>query len=61
MMGSLNGSYNLPVAIRELSDMVAAGHLSLSELVTGTKRIEDINQALEDLESGFQIRQVIQL
>lgn len=60
IMGSLNGSYNLPVAIRELSDMVAAGELSLSELITGTKPLEDINLALEDLESGFQIRQVIQ-
>lgn len=60
MMGSLNGSYNLPVAIRELSDMVAAGHLSLSELVTGKKPLTELNQALEDLESGFQIRQVIQ-
>lgn len=60
MMGSLNGSYNLPVAIRELSNMVAAGQLSLSELISGTKPLADITLVLEDLESGFQIRQVIQ-
>lgn len=60
IIGSLNGSYNLPVAIRRLSKMVATDQLSLSELVTGRKQLGNINQALMDLESGFQIRQVIE-
>ena len=61
IMGSLNGSYNPPVAIRELSNIIATDNLSLSERITGERPLDELNDALEDLESGFQIRQVTQL
>ncbi|MFO7927723.1 zinc-binding dehydrogenase [Natronomonas sp.] len=57
--GSLSGSYNLPLAIPRLAELVVDGKLSLDELVTGTRPITEINEAMDALEGGGQIRQLI--
>lgn len=59
IIGSLNGSYNLPVAITMLSELVASGDLVLEPLITDRKPLEDINDALSELAIGGQIRQVL--
>lgn len=57
--GSLSGSYNLPLAIPKLADLAAEGSLDLDSLVTDTRPIADINEAMDALEDGGQIRQLI--
>lgn len=61
MIGSFNGSYNLPLAIPDLAEMAAAGTLSLDALITDTKSLDEVNEAMADLETGSDIRQVIRL
>lgn len=57
--GSLSGSYNLPLAIPKLANLVADGTLSLDPLVTDTRPMAEINEAMAALETGDQIRQLI--
>lgn len=57
--GSLSGSYNLPLAIPRLADLVVDGKLSLEELVTDTRPMAEINEAMDALEEGGQIRQLL--
>jgi len=57
--GAINGSYNLPIAMSTLADQVANGTISLDPLITATRSIDDLNEAIDDLEGGEQIRQVI--
>jgi alcohol dehydrogenase len=59
IVGAINGSYYLKDAIPELADMVVAGKLSLEEMITDTKSLDEVNQAMADHEGGTQIRQVI--
>jgi S-(hydroxymethyl)glutathione dehydrogenase/alcohol dehydrogenase len=59
IIGAFNGSYNLPIAIPMLADLVISGKLSLKELITSTVRLEDINEAMHQLEHGSEVRQVI--
>jgi len=58
--GSLSGSYNLPLAIPKLAELVVDGTLSLDELVTDTRPLEEVNEAMDALEQGGQIRQLLQ-
>lgn len=57
--GSFNGSYNLPIAIPMLADLVARNQLSLEAMITSTSPLESVNEAMENLETGSEIRQVI--
>jgi Zn-dependent alcohol dehydrogenase len=59
--GSLSGSYNLTLAIPRLADLVVDGDLSLDELITDTRPLAEINEAMDALEHGGQIRQLIAL
>ena len=59
LLGSFNGSYSLPLAIPKLADLVASGDLSLDELVTDTRPLGELNEAMERLEDGTGIRQVV--
>lgn len=57
--GSFNGSYNLPIAILVLADLVAQDRLSLEEMITSSSPLGSVNKAMENLEIGSEIRQVI--
>lgn len=57
--GSLSGSYNLSLAIPKLADLVVRGALSLDELVTDTRPMTEVNEAMGALERGGQIRQLL--
>lgn len=59
LRGSFNGSYNLQLAIPMLAELVAAGKLALDPLITDTKPLEEVNEAMASLETGTGIRQVI--
>ena len=59
--GSLSGSYNLSLAIPKLAGLVVEGRLSLDPLVTDTRPLAAVNEAMAALESGGQIRQVLEL
>jgi S-(hydroxymethyl)glutathione dehydrogenase/alcohol dehydrogenase len=57
--GSLSGSYNLPLAIPKLANLVAEGTLDLDPLVTDTRPMAEVNEAMDALEEGGQIRQLL--
>lgn len=59
LIGSFNGSFDLPTAIPKIADLVVAGKLSVGELITGTRPLGELNQAMDDLENSTSIRQVI--
>ncbi|MCH2453043.1 MAG: zinc-binding dehydrogenase [Halobacteriales archaeon] len=59
IIGAFNGSYNLPIAIPMLADLVVEGKLSLEELITSSLPLDNINEAMHQLENGAEIRQVI--
>lgn len=61
IQGSLSGSYNLAVAIPKLAELAVDGQLSLDPLVTDTRPIEEINEAMDALEQGGQLRQLLTL
>jgi Zn-dependent alcohol dehydrogenase len=42
-----------------LADLVVEGKLSLEELITSSLPLEEINEAMHQLEHGTEIRQVI--
>ena len=59
LIGSFNGSYSLPLAIPRLADLALAGDLRLEPLVSDEKPLAEINGAMEELETGTGIRQII--
>jgi len=59
LTGSFNGSYNLSLAIPRLADLVAAGELNLDRMITETRPMAEVNQAMDDLKSGVGLRQVL--
>lgn len=59
IVGSFNGSYNLGAAIPALADLVTAGKLSLDELITATRPLSDVNEAIRALETESHVRQVL--
>ena len=60
LRGAFNGSYNLKLAIPDIADMMAEGVFDVDPLITDTRPLEELNEAMEALEDGSQIRQVIQ-
>lgn len=60
LRGAFNGSYNLKLAIPDIADMMAEGVFDVDPLITDTRPIEELNEAMEALEDGSQIRQIIQ-
>jgi Zn-dependent alcohol dehydrogenase len=59
IMGSYMGSVNPDVHIPQLVDLYKAGKLKLDELVSGHFPIERINEAIESVENGQALRNVI--
>jgi S-(hydroxymethyl)glutathione dehydrogenase/alcohol dehydrogenase len=57
--GSLFGMCNPRVDIPRQIDLYRAGKLKLDELITRRYRLDDINQAAEDLDAGRNIRGVV--
>jgi S-(hydroxymethyl)glutathione dehydrogenase / alcohol dehydrogenase len=53
------GSTNLQVEIPKLVDLYQAGKLKLAELITKHFRLEQINEAIESVERGEALRNVI--
>lgn len=59
IVGSFNGSYTLPLAIPTLAELAAAGELRLEPMVSATKPLDELNEAMHELETGTGVRQVI--
>lgn len=59
IVGSFNGSYNLPLAIPMLADLAAVGMLNLDRMISDTKPLGELNEAMDTLEHEAVIRQVI--
>lgn len=59
LKGAFNGSYNLKLAIPDIADMIAEGVFDLDPLITDTRPMSELNEAMEALEDGSQIRQII--
>lgn len=59
VMGSYYGDADPRLAIPRILDLVVAGLLDLETLISQTYRLEDINQAFEDMQSGEAARGVI--
>jgi Zn-dependent alcohol dehydrogenase len=59
MVGSFNGSYSLPLAIPRLAELAARGDLQLDPLITDSRSLTELNEAMHALETGTGIRQVI--
>lgn len=57
--GSFNGSCDLSLFIPKLAELATTGALSLSPLITNERPLDELNEALQDLVSGDEIRQVI--
>ncbi len=57
--GSYMGSTNTRIDIPELVDLYLAGKIKLDELITGHYPLERINEAIESVESGHALRNVI--
>lgn len=59
IVGSFNGSSTLPLAIPMLAGLAADGRLSLDGMITDTKPLRAVNEAMTDLEDGTEVRQVL--
>ncbi len=59
MTGSFMGSVNLEVDIPNLVELYQAGKLKLDELITNRYPLEKINDAIEEVEKGKALRNVI--
>jgi S-(hydroxymethyl)glutathione dehydrogenase / alcohol dehydrogenase len=59
IMGSFMGSTRPSVAIPRLIDLYQNGRLKLDELITGRYPLERINEAIEAVEKGLALRNVI--
>lgn len=57
--GSFNGSYDLPRAIPKLAELVASGALQLEPLVSSVRPLDELTDAMAELESGTGIRHVL--
>ena len=61
IQGSLFGAQAPRSAIPKLVDLYRSGDLKLDELVTQTYRLEEINEAYEDVSNGKVIRPVVEM
>lgn len=59
LRGALYGCLNPRTAVPRLLDLYRSGELKLDELVTREYRLDDINDAIDDMRSGRNIRGVI--
>jgi Zn-dependent alcohol dehydrogenase len=59
IMGSFMGSTHLPVDIPKLVAWYQDGRLQLDELISGRYRLDQINEAIENMEEGHALRNVI--
>lgn len=59
LVGSFNGSYSLPLAIPRLAELAVEGHLLLEPLVTDSRPLSEVNEAMQSLEEGTGVRQLI--
>lgn len=59
LQGSLYGTTNARNDVPLLCDLYRAGKLKLDELVTRTYKLEEINQAFQDMRDGKNLRGVI--
>ncbi len=59
ILGSLNGSYDLKAAIPILAELLVDGEFEADPLITGRRSLPEVNEALDTLESGDGIRQLI--
>jgi S-(hydroxymethyl)glutathione dehydrogenase/alcohol dehydrogenase len=61
VMGSTNGNTRLRVETPRLVDLYQHGRIKLDELITARYRLDDINTAIEAMERGQALRNVIML
>lgn len=59
LRGALFGNSSPTREIPRLLKYYKSGHLKLSELITNTYRLEDVNRAAEDMRNGTNVRGVI--
>jgi Zn-dependent alcohol dehydrogenase len=59
IMGSAMGSTRLSVDVPRLVELYQGGRLKLDELITGRYPLEEINEAIESMERGEALRNVI--
>lgn len=59
LIGSFFGSAQSRVDMPRILSLYRAGRVMLDELVTRTYRLEEVNEAFEDLEAGRNLRGVI--
>lgn len=59
LVGSLMGSTRLFVDIPRLVELYQGGRLKLDELITNRYPLEQINEAIESMERGETVRNVI--
>jgi S-(hydroxymethyl)glutathione dehydrogenase / alcohol dehydrogenase len=61
VMGSTNGNTRLRVEVPRLVDLYRHGRIKLDELITARYRLDEINEAIEAMEQGRALRNVIML
>ncbi len=61
VMGSTNGNTRLRVETPRLVELYQCGRIKLDELITARYRLDDINTAIEAMERGQALRNVIML
>jgi S-(hydroxymethyl)glutathione dehydrogenase/alcohol dehydrogenase len=59
IIGSFMGSTRVRVSVPRLIDLYQHGRLKLDELITGRYPLERINEAIEAVEKGLALRNVI--
>jgi len=59
LVGSFNGSYNLATAIPRLAALAADGRFELGALISDERPLAEINEAMDALESGAGLRQLL--
>ena len=59
IIGSRMGSTRLAVDVPRLIDLHQGGRLKLEELISGRYRLEEINEAIESMEQGKALRNLI--
>ena len=59
IQGSVMGSNRFPIDMPRLVDAYMAGHLKLDELISRRIKLEDVNDAFEEMKTGELARSVI--
>ena len=61
LVGSLLGSCWAPRDIPRLVELWRAGRLDLASMVTSRRPLEEVNEAIDDLEAGRGLRTVLMI